>query len=133
MRSQEELGFAIGKLRRAQGLSVARLAGAADLVPTTLYRTEAGTAPDYGTLCKIAGALGVKVGDLVDDGELPPVERVIHPGVEALAEDEHLCYRHRIKKSELERLRLIPAELPITRKHTAHMILMVIRMDAHEA
>lgn len=133
MRSQEELGLIIGKIRRERGLSVARLAAAADLVPTTLYRTEAGTGPDYGTLCKIAGALGVKVGDLVDDGELPSVERCIHPGVEALAEDEHLCCRHRIRKSELERLRLMPAELPITQKHTAHLILMVIRMDGHEA
>lgn len=129
MRSQEELGLAIGTLRRARGLSVARLAGAADLVPTTLYRTEAGTAPDYGTLCKIAGALGVTVGNLADDGELPLVERFIHPGIEALAKDERLCSRHRIKKSELERLRLMPAELPITQKRTAHLILMVLRMD----
>lgn len=131
MRSQEELGLTIGKIRRERGLSVARLAAAADLVPTTLYRTEAGTGPDYRTLCKIAGALEVKVGDLVDDGELPLGERSIHPGVEALAEDHALCQRHRIKMSELERLRMIPPDLSITQKHTAHMILMALRMDGY--
>lgn len=131
MRSQEELGLTIGKIRRERGLSVARLAAAADLVPTTLYRTEAGTGPDYGTLCKIAGALGVKVGDLVDDGEFPPVEHVKHPGVEALAEDGSLCHRHRIKKSELDRLRMMPSDLLIVQKHTAHLILMALRMDGY--
>lgn len=131
MRSQEELGLTIAQLRQQRGMSVARLAGLADLVPTTVYRTEAGTAPDYGTLCKIAGALGVQVGDLVDDGTIQPrlPERFIHPGIEALATDVHLCNRHRIGKRELDHLRLIPSECCINTKHTAHMILMALRMD----
>lgn len=132
MRSQEELGLTIGKMRRQRGLSVARLAAKADLVATTLYRTEAGTAPDYGTLCKIARALEVRVGELVDDGTAAPVARITHEGVEALALDEGLCHRHRIKKSELDALRLIPQELSITQKHTAAMILMAIRIDEHD-
>jgi len=135
MRSQEELGRTIAQLRRQRGMSVARLAGLADLVPTTVYRPEAGTAPDYGTLCKIAGALGVKVGELVDDDTPPPLvaRRFVHPGIEALAEDEELCDRHRIGKREVETLRLIPPELPITTKHSAHMILMAVRMDRQQS
>ena len=132
MKSQEDLGLTIGQMRRLRGLSVARLAAKADLVSTTLYRTEAGTAPDYGTLCKIAMALEVTVGDLVDDGEVLTVTRITHVGVEALAADEKLCHRHRIKKSELDALRLIPPDLPITRKHTAHVILMAVRIDEHD-
>lgn len=131
MRSQEELGITIAQLRQHRGMSVARLAGLADLVPTTVYRTEAGTAPDYGTLCKIAGALGVMVGDIVDDGAPPRVKLPYHKGVEELAADEDLCYRHRIGKRELDALRTIPQELPITCKCTAHLLLMALRMDAH--
>lgn len=73
------------------------------------------------------------MGELVDTGEAPEVERFTHPGVEALAEDETLCYRHRIKKAEIDALRLIPSELSITKKITAHTILMAIRMDAYDS
>jgi len=64
-----ELGRQLRELRRDRGLTVQQLAAHTGLSRTSLTRIEAGTAnPSVGTLKKVAGALGVSIGDLFTNG-----------------------------------------------------------------
>jgi transcriptional regulator with XRE-family HTH domain len=58
----------IRELRAERGLTQVRLAVAADMNPATLNRIEQGKAnPNIKTLERLANALGVGVGDLLED------------------------------------------------------------------
>jgi transcriptional regulator with XRE-family HTH domain len=60
-----QLGAAIRKLRAAQGLSIEALAAKADVHWTSVSRIEHGEqSPTWDTVGRIAGALGLDVGDL---------------------------------------------------------------------
>jgi len=61
---QVALGQAIRKTRTARGLSQEEVAHGADLHPTWLSHIEAGKNPSWGTVRRIASALGVEVSDL---------------------------------------------------------------------
>ena len=101
-RDQDLLNLIGGRIRRARtdrGLSQQELAQLAAIEPETMSRVETGTtAMSLANLARIAGALGVRLGDLVDAErelpapELPPAElellrltrRLDAPGVELL-------------------------------------------------
>lgn len=58
----------IKQLRRARGWSQSRLAGLAAVDPATLNLMERGRSnPSLATLRKVAGALGVPVGELLEE------------------------------------------------------------------
>ncbi|MFI4977371.1 MAG: helix-turn-helix domain-containing protein [Solirubrobacterales bacterium] len=61
---QVALGQAIRETRTARGLSQEEVAHSADLHPTWLSHIEAGRNPSWGTVRRIAGALGIEVSDL---------------------------------------------------------------------
>jgi transcriptional regulator with XRE-family HTH domain len=61
---QISLGQAIRQMRLACGLSQEEVAHRADLHPTWLSHIEAGRNPAWGTIRRIAAALGVEVSDL---------------------------------------------------------------------
>lgn len=67
---QEALGQAIRKLRGERGLTQRQLADAADVNETWISHIEAGrTNPAWGTVVRIAAALGVSVSDLAERAE----------------------------------------------------------------
>jgi transcriptional regulator with XRE-family HTH domain len=61
---QVALGQAIRETRMARGLSQEQVAHDADLHATWLSHIEAGRNPSWGTVRRIAVALGVEVSDL---------------------------------------------------------------------
>jgi transcriptional regulator with XRE-family HTH domain len=61
---QVALGQAIRQTRTARGLSQEEVANGADLHPTWLSHIEAGRNPAWGTVRRIAAALGVEVSEL---------------------------------------------------------------------
>lgn len=61
---QVALGQAIRQTRLARGLSQEQVAHGADLHPTWLSHIEAGRNPAWGTVRRIADALGVEVSGL---------------------------------------------------------------------
>lgn len=61
---QVALGQAIRQTRLARGLSQEQVAHGADLHPTWISHIEGGSNPAFGTLKRIASALGVEVSDL---------------------------------------------------------------------
>lgn len=64
-RPQEALGKAVRELRRKRGATQDDLAAGAGITPATLSLIERGQAnPTWDTARKIAGALGVSIGDL---------------------------------------------------------------------
>lgn len=61
------LGSRIRAIRESQGLSIRDLADMADLNKSQIVRIESGQSdPHYTTLLRIADALGISVGDLVN-------------------------------------------------------------------
>jgi transcriptional regulator with XRE-family HTH domain len=61
------MGLLLRQLREKKGVSLRGLADKAGISFTTLYRIEAGkTEPRFGTLEKIAKALGVSTRDLIE-------------------------------------------------------------------
>lgn len=66
----------VRQFREVRGLSQERLAARADLAARQVQRIEAGTAnPRLATLVRLAGALGVDVGELLAPEEPPAVEQ----------------------------------------------------------
>jgi transcriptional regulator with XRE-family HTH domain len=61
---QIALGQAIRQTRLARGLSQEEVAHGADLHPTWLSHIEGGRNPAWGTVRRIASALGVEVSEL---------------------------------------------------------------------
>jgi len=61
---QLALGQAVRQTRTARGLSQEEVAHRADLHPTWLSHIESGRNPAWGTIRRIAAALGVEVSDL---------------------------------------------------------------------
>jgi transcriptional regulator with XRE-family HTH domain len=61
---QLALGQAIRQARLARGLSQEEVAHGADLHPTWLSHIEGGRNPAWGTVRRIASALGVEVSEL---------------------------------------------------------------------
>jgi transcriptional regulator with XRE-family HTH domain len=61
---QVALGQAIRQTRLARGLSQEQVAHGADLHPTWISHIEGGSNPAWGTVRRIASALGVEVSDL---------------------------------------------------------------------
>jgi transcriptional regulator with XRE-family HTH domain len=61
---QIALGQAIRQTRTARGLSQEEVAHGADLHPTWLSHIEAGRNPAWGTVRRIAAALGTEVSEL---------------------------------------------------------------------
>lgn len=61
---QIALGQAIRQTRLARGLSQEQVAHGADLHPTWLSHIEGGRNPAWGTVRRIAAALGVEVSEL---------------------------------------------------------------------
>lgn len=65
MEPQEALGEAVRQLREQRGLTQRQLADAADINPTWISHIESGrTNPAWGTVARLAGALGVAVSEL---------------------------------------------------------------------
>lgn len=65
-----DIGSAIKRLRKEQGLTQEALAHEAKITTGTLSRTESGeTSPSWRTVRRIAEALGVSVADLVAAAE----------------------------------------------------------------
>lgn len=73
---QPELGRAIRQLREAQGLSQEALGHASEVHPTWISHIESGrNNPAWGTVQRIAGALGVSLSELAalaEDGPNRP-------------------------------------------------------------
>jgi transcriptional regulator with XRE-family HTH domain len=61
---QVALGQAIRQTRLARGLSQEQVAHGADLHPTWLSHIEGGRNPAWGTVRRIASALGVEVSEV---------------------------------------------------------------------
>lgn len=61
---QVALGRAIRQTRLARGLSQEQVAHGADLHPTWISHIESGSNPAWGTVRRIASALGVEVSEL---------------------------------------------------------------------
>lgn len=61
---QVALGQAVRQARTARGLSQEQVAHEADLHATWLSHIEAGRNPAWGTVRRIAAALGLEVSDL---------------------------------------------------------------------
>ncbi len=61
---QVALGQAIRQTRTTRGLSQEEVAHGADLHPTWLSHIEGGSNPAFGTLKRIASALGVEVSEV---------------------------------------------------------------------
>ncbi len=73
MEPQEALGQAIRELRGQRGLTQRQLADAADVNETWISHIEAGrTNPAWGTVVRIAAALGVSVSALALRAESLP-------------------------------------------------------------
>jgi transcriptional regulator with XRE-family HTH domain len=66
---QVALGQAIRQTRLARGLSQERVAHGADLHPTWISHIEGGSNPAWGTVKRIASALGVEVSELAKQAE----------------------------------------------------------------
>lgn len=66
---QLALGQAIRQTRTARGLSQEEVAHGADLHPTWLSHIEGGRNPAWGTVKRIASALGVEVSELARTAE----------------------------------------------------------------
>jgi transcriptional regulator with XRE-family HTH domain len=66
---QIALGQAIWQTRLARGLSQEQVAHGADLHPTWLSHIEGGRNPAWGTVRRIASALGVEVSELASLAE----------------------------------------------------------------
>ena len=66
---QIALGQAIRQTRLARGLSQEEVAHGADLHPTWLSHIEGGRNPAWGTVRRIAAALGVEVSELASLAE----------------------------------------------------------------
>jgi transcriptional regulator with XRE-family HTH domain len=74
-----EVGQQLRDLRRNRQMTVQQLAALTGLSRTSLTRIEAGTAnPSVGTLKKVAGALGVSIGDLFINGAVDSRETESH-------------------------------------------------------
>ncbi len=66
------IGGQLRRRRQAAGMSLADLAGAASIGKTTLHALELGDGnPTLSTLWALASALGVPLGDLLDDRPAP--------------------------------------------------------------
>src|SRR5215207_2411675 len=77
----------IRQLRKAKGLSQAKLAVMADMDPATLNRLEQGKGnPNIRTLERVAGALGVEVADLLGKASAPPPS--LEPSFNDVLDDE---------------------------------------------
>jgi transcriptional regulator with XRE-family HTH domain len=61
---QVALGQAIRRTRLARGLSQEQVANGADLHPTWVSHIEGGSNPAWGTVRRIASALGVEISEL---------------------------------------------------------------------
>jgi transcriptional regulator with XRE-family HTH domain len=61
---QVALGKAIRQTRLARGLSQEQVAHGADLHPTWISHIEGGSNPAWGTVRRIASALGVEVSEI---------------------------------------------------------------------
>lgn len=61
---QVALGKAIRQTRLARGLSQEQVANGADLHPTWVSHIEGGSNPAWGTVKRIASALGVEVSEI---------------------------------------------------------------------
>jgi transcriptional regulator with XRE-family HTH domain len=111
----EALGRRVAELRNRRKWSVAELARESKVVEATIYRTEAGTDPRYGTLRQLAKAFGITVSQLTrgvepdeaeDDAETGNVEFAVeHQGITALLDDAQLCTYLGITDEEAEWLR----------------------------
>jgi transcriptional regulator with XRE-family HTH domain len=67
---QEALGRAVRELRRHRGLTQRELARAADTNETWISHIENGhTNPAWGTVLRLAGALGVRLSELAARAE----------------------------------------------------------------
>ncbi len=91
------IGRRIADARKAIGLTQADLAEKADTEAATLSRWETGArAPSITALAKLAEALGIGVGDLVDESDRlrMPVETQLAAVLAQATEDErHLIVR----------------------------------------
>jgi transcriptional regulator with XRE-family HTH domain len=84
----ESIGRSVRALRTARSLSLGDLARAAGLSRTILSRIESGGGnPSIETLWRIARALGVPLGALLDDDQAPRVRVIPARSREALAAD----------------------------------------------
>lgn len=72
-----DIGHSLEVLRRSRMWTQGRLAEESGVSPTTISGIESGriSRPHFGTLRKIAGALGVEPEALVSSGSKPDVER----------------------------------------------------------
>jgi transcriptional regulator with XRE-family HTH domain len=66
---QVALGQAIRKTRIARGLSQEQVANGADLHPTWVSHIEGGSNPAWGTVRRIASALGIEISELASLAE----------------------------------------------------------------
>jgi transcriptional regulator with XRE-family HTH domain len=67
---QEALGQAIWRIRDERGLDQANIAGKADVALSQLSRLEHGKMnPTWGTIRRIAGALGLPMSELIARAE----------------------------------------------------------------
>ena len=67
---QEALGRAVRELRAARGLTQRQLAEAADTNETGISHIESGrTNPAWGTVARLAAALGVQISELAARAE----------------------------------------------------------------
>src|SRR5919112_4735857 len=83
---QMDVGREIRRLREARGWSQAKLAGDTGMGVSGISQIETGVRnPSAVTLSKIAGALGVEVGDLFPKAQapLPDVEDERRPATQA--------------------------------------------------
>lgn len=83
----KKVGLRIARLRAERKMSQRELAEAAGITEQALSRIENGLrAPRVDTVRRLAEALRVALGDVLDEGKLKPAPKGLRPDVEKIAE-----------------------------------------------
>jgi transcriptional regulator with XRE-family HTH domain len=97
MSISHSVGSSLRRHRRAAGLSLAQLATAAGLGKSTLHALELGDGnPTLSTLWALATALGIPLGDLLDDQPAPTVVVRAGEGARIDGDSVHARLLHRL-------------------------------------
>jgi transcriptional regulator with XRE-family HTH domain len=97
MTISDAVGRNLRRHRRAAGMSLAELADAAGLGKSTLHALELGDGnPTLSTLWALATALGIPLGELLDDQPAPTVVVRAGEGARADGDSVHARLLHRL-------------------------------------
>ena len=103
-----EVGVEIRRRREARGWTGAQLAVYAGLAPSAVSQIETGKRnPNTGSLAKIAGALGIEVGDLFPKAQSPlPLEERLRADGSAVIGEAYFVEPEEGEEPDIVTLRL---------------------------